>query len=289
MIKTGLVIPYYNGAHFLNNWRLNDIIRANFDEVVFVDDQSGNYESNYLEKHCAEFGYSFIRNELNLGPLLSRLRGVEYLVKHDIDYFMFIDCDDLLFEELNRPVDINYDIITYGLRIRTLSNDIRIKTFREGEYLAVKNHPSMLGRWFKVETILPKFKIFADEFSYLRFAEDLCFMLFLSFFDYKNMTRSRVAILNIKRHGSLSHKASYDPVITNAAILEVLFFALREYKESLNLKFLCQLYLIRHSLFSMHKREYLMLFFTLIKRGEVKNIGSILLILPERIIVKRHV
>ena len=268
---------------------MTDIIKANFDEVVFVDDGSERLEFKSLVEHCSELGYSLISNSSNIGPLLSRLNGVEFLRDRNVDYFMFIDCDDLLAQELQRPVDKNFDIITYGLRIRSVNNKIRSKTFIEGEYLALKNHPSMLGRWFKNSTVFPRLKFFADEFGELRFAEDLCFMLFLSFFDLQNKTLSRIGVENIKRPGSLSFKTSYNAELTNSAILKVVMFALNEYKETLNLRYLFQLYSIRHSLLSMHKKEYLVIVFSILKRGDVRNTVKLLHIAFTRLMVKTNV
>ena len=85
-------------------------------EIIVVDDASSRISQTVLE-HASVAGVKVVRNQVNMGPFFSRLKGVS---EASGDYIIFLDADDSLANEfmpnLNESLtDESADIVATGV------------------------------------------------------------------------------------------------------------------------------------------------------------------------------
>lgn len=97
--RVGIIIPIYDRPdrfRFLLQGLENQYNFDNFYTIVIND----NPEDTEIENVCDEFENKlkiiYIRNEKNIGPGLSRNKGLDWCQENDIEYVMFMDADDFL-------------------------------------------------------------------------------------------------------------------------------------------------------------------------------------------------
>lgn len=110
-VKFSVVIPCFNSSEYVDrcfNCLLKQTIAANQVEVIFVDDCSSDNTIEHIlsKKKQAPFDVKIIKNQINLGPGLSRRRAAEIAVG---DYLCFCDSDD--WYSASFLTDLNKEII----------------------------------------------------------------------------------------------------------------------------------------------------------------------------------
>jgi glycosyltransferase involved in cell wall biosynthesis len=97
-IQLTVIIPNYNYANHLEQC-LKSVFDSDFDtdkmEIIFVDDASTDDSLNVVErmKSKSRFPFCLIKNETNLGLILSRNRGIAYARG---EFLFFLDSDNYI-------------------------------------------------------------------------------------------------------------------------------------------------------------------------------------------------
>ncbi len=278
-MRTGLIVTCFNSSKYLNSLRSRlSSLKNQFTELIFINDSGSDIEERFFVEFCNENNLTFSLNQKNLGPMASRLIGMENL--SHIDYVMFCDVDDEVAESVFfSDFFIGFDVVSFGMEKRYSDGSSKELVFREGNYLAFDGFPTMLGRWYKVKTILPVLKQFVLDFSELRIGEDLCFILALSTLELRFFTVDNIGVINYKREGSLSYRNTYDSNEVNFPIIKTLLWARNVSGYAHNMEYfriLCRnrkslltdffIPIIRIILSTKKMRNFLILFKILIRR-----------------------
>ena len=91
--KFSVIVPFYNGKKYLNEC-LDSILDQNFDDwnIVMIDDCSNDGSIQICEDFAKnDDRIKIIRNKVNIGPGLSRNKGIKLA---NGKYIVFVDCDD---------------------------------------------------------------------------------------------------------------------------------------------------------------------------------------------------
>ena len=93
MKKPSIIIPYYNGGHYIGNL-LEDLIQQDFKEedyeIIVVDDGSTE-PVEVLESYCERYPQIMYVRQDNQGVSVARNRGISMATG---EYLYFCDCDD---------------------------------------------------------------------------------------------------------------------------------------------------------------------------------------------------
>ena len=91
--KISIIIPVYNAIKYLPKC-IESILSQTYGnlEVIFVDDSSTDGSGEYIEKIIDRFKQArLIKNETNIKPFLSRIKGFEQCTG---DFVICLDSDD---------------------------------------------------------------------------------------------------------------------------------------------------------------------------------------------------
>lgn len=95
-MKFSIIIPYYNKKKFIKQC-LKSIVNQSYKdfEIIIIDDFSNSVDSLYLinlvENISKDCSIRFYKNEKNLGPSISRNKGINSSIG---DVIIFLDADD---------------------------------------------------------------------------------------------------------------------------------------------------------------------------------------------------
>ena len=107
--EIAIIIPVYK-AHStirraLSSLDFQDI--KNQCEVVLINDCDGS-SYHYLIKEYPELKITILKTSSNSGPAMARNKGLEYVLKHDFKYLMFLDADDAFYSHHSIAALYNY-------------------------------------------------------------------------------------------------------------------------------------------------------------------------------------
>lgn len=106
-MNISIIIPVYNAEKYLEdmiNSIVNNMIKENNIEILFIDDNSTDLSKNIIKRYMNKYNFiSLYENKENFGASISRNIGIENAKN---DYIMFVDADDILDKEW-------FDIINY--------------------------------------------------------------------------------------------------------------------------------------------------------------------------------
>lgn len=179
-MQLSIVVPVYNNYDLMDKllFSLNNQSIFNF-EVIFVDDSVNtiNYHKLIDKLKKCKFNYQVYKNEKNIGPGLSRNKGID-LAKSN--YITFVDADDYIdnvfVERIWNVIKKKHpDMIFFDYYI---SNNMKIKkallgdmpNMMKSDYLALSNGMCW-GKVFKKDIIIKN----NIRFLNIKRAEDLAF------------------------------------------------------------------------------------------------------------------
>lgn len=189
MKKLSIIIPYYNGGHYISDV-LDDLLQQDFKdeeyEIIIVDD--GSTESvELLKSYCERYPLIVYFRQENQGVSIARNRGIS-LAKGE--YLFFCDCDDRVRRHsLNQVCEkakqndlqmlfFNHQELKNGVLQITVNEDtVSIEDITSGvDYYAKKPFMPM-GIW---HFIMSKELIVSNDLSFPQqvvFHEDLVFLI----------------------------------------------------------------------------------------------------------------
>ena len=97
--KISIIIPVYNKEKYILRI-LRSIQNQNFEniEIIFTDDYSKDNSIKLIEKYQKEDPrIKLIKHEANVGTLINRNDAAKRALG---EYILFIDCDDLLLNDI---------------------------------------------------------------------------------------------------------------------------------------------------------------------------------------------
>jgi len=153
-LRVSVVIPVYNAGSFLPR-TLDSIIHQSYpiDELIIVNDYSTDNTCQIIKDYISlidnpNFKFELINNETNLGPGISRNKGIE-LAKNSI--IAFCDADDIwdrnkIFNQMKfipkyPLIGTNYTVFVDNLEFKkvNLSGEFSYSDFLRNNYLATSS------------------------------------------------------------------------------------------------------------------------------------------------------
>ena len=153
-MRVSVVIPVYNAGSFLPR-TLDSIIHQSYpiDELIIVNDYSTDNTCQIIKDYISlidnpNFKFELINNETNLGPGISRNKGIE-LAKNSI--IAFCDADDIwdrnkIFNQMKfipkyPLIGTNYTVFVDNLEFKkvNLSGEFSYSDFLRNNYLATSS------------------------------------------------------------------------------------------------------------------------------------------------------
>ena len=98
-----IIIPYYNDKENLRKALFSLCAQTNKKFITTIVDDNSDEDIKDLIEEFKELTIIYIRNEENLGPGLSRQKGIDLAYKRNFEYIIFLDSDDILYP---RAIDL---------------------------------------------------------------------------------------------------------------------------------------------------------------------------------------
>lgn len=167
----GIVIPVFNRSDKLKNalHSLEQQTKKQFITIVCDDCSSEDIYSVTLEFNST-LNIVYLKNNENSGPAYTRQRGLDWCKDNNISLIMFLDSDDLLFE--NAVEVLTYEI-NHGL-YDLVASSIAVEHHNEPQTLieAERSLTWLHGKIYRVDYLK---KLDLNFFADLRMNEDLAF------------------------------------------------------------------------------------------------------------------
>ena len=140
-----IIVPVYNAEHKIDNLIKSLLSQSSKDfEVIFIDDKSNDDTVNYINQTLfnKKINYKILSNDINMGPGLSRNRGIK---ESKGSYILFVDADDFIetntisdFENIINEKSI--EILFFDYIRKNKKSSIRFKTIKNvNDGLNIKN------------------------------------------------------------------------------------------------------------------------------------------------------
>ena len=134
MKKCAIIVPCYNEAERIDLAAFGNFIDRHDDiHFIFVNDGSKDNTADILQHFCTQHKADTISLEVNSGKAEAVRQGMQYALKHDVDYIGFWDADlaTPLFE-LENMLELSTDDTVYisGCRLLRLGGNIKRKLSR---------------------------------------------------------------------------------------------------------------------------------------------------------------
>ena len=163
-----VIIPIYNSEKYLNEC-LDSLVNQSYSlnnlEVIMIDDYSTDLSRNIAENYVKKYGFKLICNKKNMGPAISRNKGIDMA---NGKYICFVDSDDLVSSKMievlyNNIENSNADCIMSKLNSFNLDgfhgyySDKYMQRYKDGninQNFDLINCISICGKLYKREFIL---------------------------------------------------------------------------------------------------------------------------------------
>ena len=188
-IKVSIIIPYYKNHNLLINCVgsiIQQSIKKRIYEIIIINDNP-NLKLNKNKFLCKNM--TIINNSLNLGPGLSRNKGIK---KSKGEYILFVDSDDLVKSNYLKMIfsyieKYNFDVLTFNSRFNLKLKNNQ-KYFILKKLLNAKIDTSVIYSIFKKNLLIKNKIIFKPGVH-----EDIYFL----FLTYKNANKIKFLKTNI--------------------------------------------------------------------------------------------
>ena len=200
--KISIIIPVYNAIKYLPKC-IESILSQTYGnlEVIFVDDASTDGSREYIEKFIDRFKQArLIKNETNIKPFLSRIKGFEQCTG---DFVICLDGDDYVDSDyyeklLNKIVETDADMCIGDTTMEGYQNiidsptfDFRTEYYEGGEcldYLLFSNENRNFSVWNKLvkrsvlNTALEDMKQYNNIENKISFSDDVITLLIVGYY-----------------------------------------------------------------------------------------------------------